>query len=313
MLIKDNFPDTNNTILVNLVSDNNPKNTAMKKHLLNIFRLLTVILILMGTNNASAQIQDLDKSYYYRIGCHWSLNFLGIAGDDITIDGAQLQQQILEGGFQLWEIRNVTDSTYRFINSHSGMALGWTTWRGTNPDPEGQSFVWRGSWYGAAQRLYDPEDETQIWQPTYIGENEDSIFYRVTSIVNYYDSAFSFNCWANVKDVGVKNIALIAGLTTEPDSYIDPNKGYSYFFEKTGYAVPPSWIKQNSVNNINIYSQNGFIIIKGAIKGEQVEVFDILGKFIYQANASGEEIYIQADRGIYIIKAGDSVSKLVNQ
>jgi len=191
--------------------------------------------------------------------------------------------------------------------------VGWTDWRGDNPDPDQTDFIWRGSWHGAAQRTFDPEEETQIWQPTYIGENEDSIFYRMTSMVNYADSAFSFNCWSNVTDVGVKNIALIAGLTTEPDSYEDPNKGYSYFFEKTGYAVPPSAIKQSSVNNIKIYSQNGFIFIKGDIKGKQVEVYNVLGKLIYQTNASTEELYIQADKGIYIIKAGDSVSKLVNQ
>jgi hypothetical protein len=136
----------------------------------------------------------------------------------------------------------------------------------------------------------------------------------MTNAYEYADSAFSFNCWANVIDLGVKNIACIAGKTTEPDSYEDIHKCYSYYFVKSNFTVPvPSAIKQSTIKNIKIFSQNGFIIVKGDIQGKPVEVYNVLGKLIHQINASSPELYIKADKGVYIVKAGNSIAKLVVQ
>ena len=285
-----------------------------------------------GALNLNAQIADLDVSKYYVIqtvikdetGAHHAF---GINSLDKSKDGALIEQQLATGtgAGQLWQIIAVTDSTYKFINKNSGMALSRTTWRGTNPDiaepTDVWHFVWRGYWGGVCHRPQSQTDEWQVWQPWKLGESaaKDTIFYSIASAVNFKDSCLAWNLWRRSVVLQTdptliyqnKNVCLFSGLTQQAESYSLPDNNYSYFFTKTKINVPASAVYMNSIENITVFSNDGFLIIKGEVTGKTIDVYSILGTQVYSTMAKSSELKIALKKGLYLVKTGNMVTKLV--
>jgi hypothetical protein len=304
---------------------------AMKK-IFTILKLSFIALALVGTGKVSAQIVDLDPGFYYMIqpsrntsGVHVAL---GIDVAEKNNDEALLQKQTQDGmsASQLWQIIPVTDSTYRFKNMNSGMALGRTTWRGKRPDITGDpTNVWHfDAWsghpphFGVCQRIWNEEDPSQVWQPIQYVYANDTPRYKMVNADHLHDSTWSFNLWRNDPLLHTdadayqnKNIALADGQLEESDKYKDATLGYSYFFTITFIEVPASALNENLTENIHVYSVSGSIRLKGELYGKRVEVYSILGSRINSSLASSSEMNIDVKPGLYVVKAGKMVTKLV--
>lgn len=295
------------------------------------FTLLFITIV--SAFNMNAQIEGLDASHYYTIqtvrkDTEGKQHAFGINMADMATDGAMVEQQLADGlsEGQLWQVIPVTDSTYRFKNKLTGMALGRTEWRGTNPaitDPNeaAWNFNWRGVWWGACQRIWNAADEWQVWQPFKLGESAagDTVFYSIASTVYFSDSCFAWNLWRNSTVIETdplllhrnKNVALFSGKTQQAESYTDPTNNYSYFFTQSILEVPPSVIGEDMMENIHVYSSNGSIFITGELYGKYVDIYSILGKKVYSKLVDASEVSVPVRQGLYIVKAGDRVTKLV--
>ena len=300
------------------------------------FTLLNTIfaaLIAFVTMNVSAQIVDLDPTFYYMIqttradaGVHPAL---GINFAEIGMDDALLEKQQPDGvtETQLWQVIPVSENTYIFKNKGSGMALGRTSWRGKRPDIADPADVWHfDAWsghpphFGACQRIWAEGDSSQMWTPFKFDFVNDTARYRMTNADNFNDSTWSFNLWRGDAIIHTaaeayqnKNIALADGELEEGSSWTDVTSGYSYFFAQTYLEVPQSVINNSMVENIIVYSRNGSIILKGEVYGRDVEVYSILGTRVYSARVNRSELNIPVRQGLYIVKAGGYINKLVVQ
>jgi hypothetical protein len=312
----------------------------MKKNS-TFFKLAFAALVLFFTIQVSAQIVDLDPSKYYMIINHGtngaSAERGGIGKNAIAIDdnhyleeGALVQQQEPNQFLprQLWQIVPITDSTYHFINYGTGKALGLADWRGLNPFWTGADypsnndekislkavpgFIWNGSHRGVAQREFNSEDETQIWQPTQFPTGStigDTVFYRMSLAMNLKDSGFAFNVWERWTFTEFVNICIFPAIPYEQSLYDDVTSLYSYWFFKTDQDI--SGTGDFLRENINVFNRNGSIVLKGELYGKQVEVFSILGTKIYSAKVNTSELTIPTRQGLYIVRAGNLVTKLV--
>ena len=300
----------------------------MKKNSTKII-ILVAICIAYCTTTLFSQIAGFDKTKYYMIINHNSRNAIGVDDQNSFIPGALIQQQVPNelSDIQLWKVVPVTESTYIFINKNSELALGASTWRDINPFWVGDvnsatdeqkdaqltvpRFNWRGAHRGIIQVTLNEADPLQIWQPTEFPTNTtigDTTLYRMTLAMNLVDSGFCFNIWERRVLPGYKNICLFPG-TQENDLYIDPTSLYAYFFQKTSQDVPTS-VNENVIDKFNIYSSHGNILIEGEIQNKTIEVYSILGNKIYETVAAGSVIHLEAERAIYIVRIGNSVTKI---
>ena len=304
-----------------------------------ILKVIFVALAIFLTICVSAQIANLDVSKYYMIVNH-SLggdaarggngkNAIAIDDNHYFEEGAMLEQQVRNEFMprQLWRIVPITDSTYYFINYGTGMALGLSDWRGLNPFWTGGAypstndekialqavpgFVWNGSQRTVVQREFNPGDETQIWQPTEFPTNStsgDTVFYRMTMAMHLADSGFSFNVWERWTFDGFKNICIFPGVL-ESSLYTDATSLYAYWFYKT--LLDLSSTGDHLMENIHVYASNGSVIAKGELYGKNVEIYSILGTRIFSTLANSSELTIPIKNGLYIVKAGKMITKLV--
>ncbi len=306
----------------------------MKKNFTTLF--LVGALIAFGASNVLTQdVPAFDEGYYYMIVNHnldrpdgqgvWRHFAVGIDDMNPVLDGALVQQHenlyplAMDG--HLWQVQKVTETTFRFINKLSGMALGWTDWVDMNPffDPDEdppttkERFNWRGTHEGACQRILDLEDHRQVWQPSpfpTVSAFEDTLVWRMTSAFELGDSGHAFNVWERTIEVGMRNICIFPGVM-ENDLYIDYNSLYAYYFLQTSYEVPPSLIENRIIrSDYTIYASDGYITVEGNIQNQEVEVFNILGGLVYRSDATSSRVDIQANRGIYVIRIGNAFSKI---
>lgn len=298
----------------------------MKKNFTTLF--VIGALLFFSASNVFSQPPEWDVSKYYLIINYNTTNVIGIDDMNPLLDGALVQQQenlapIGTDG-HLWQVVAVTDSTVRFINKRSNMALGWTDWVGINPffDPDEDppttkpAFDWRGKHEGAAQRELDVEDYRQEWQPSQFPVTSvrgDTTVWRMTSAFELADSGHCFNVWERTADVGMRNICIFPGVM-ENDLYIDCLTLYAYYFVATAFEVPPSSIEQRIIqNSFVIYSSDGYIVVEGNIRNQEVEVYNILGGLVYRDNATSARMDIGVKEGIYVIRIGDFISKIAVQ
>ena len=300
----------------------------MRNHFSKVFKISFAALFIFVSMNISAQIANLNTDVYYQIISRNAKNALGIDNERFMQEGALVEQdepnEFLQN--QLWQIIPITDSTYNIINFGTGMALGLSDWRGANPFWTGSasptseekdaalmvpSFDWHGWHRGVVQRTFIEGEPTQIWQPTEFPANSvsgDTTFYRMTMAMDLIDSGFCFNIWERRILPGYRNICAFPG-TQESDLYIDPTSLYAWYFQETTTNV--SSVGKFLNEKINVYSRDGSIIVKGEINGRYVEVYSILGASIYSARVNTSELYIPVKQGLYIVKAGKLVTKLV--
>jgi len=298
--------------------------------------MVVATLALFFTMRVAAQIADLDPSKYYLIINHSvgqnpnGKNAIAIDHERVMEEGALVEQQEPNEFLptQLWQFIPITDSTYYIINFGTGMALGLSDWRGPNPfwtgaaSPTSEekdaalmvpSFIWNGSHPGVVQRTFSEGEPTQIWQPSLFPNNTtsgDTTFYRMTLAMNLADSGFAFNIWERRVLPGYRNICIFPGAgPAEPALYNDGNSLYSYRFVKTSQDI--SNTGKFLQEKINVYTRDGSIILSGELYGKNVEVYSILGTQVYSARVNASELYIPARQGLYIVKAGNLVTKLV--
>ena len=261
-------------------------------------------------------------------------NAMAIDVDHFFQEGALLEQQTPNESEpnQLWQIIPITESTYYFINYGTEMALGVSEWRGENPFWTGSAnpfpeeeieflmvprFVWNGSHCAVVQREFDPEDETQIWQPSEFPTNTtsgDTALYRMTLAMNLADSGLCFNIWEQFTFTGFRNICLFPGVK-ESSKYEDGSSLYGYWFKKTDKDVPvePESINALKRENITVFSRDGAIILKGELYGKNVEIYTTIGQKIYSAKVNTSELNIPARHGVYIVKVDKLTTKLIVQ
>lgn len=292
------------------------------------FLIITALLVFCA-GNLFSQIVGLDATRYYLIVSRNSKNAIGVDEANSSLNGALIQQQTRNdfAPIQMWKVVPLTESTYRFINKSTGMALGVSDWRGDNPfwqgsrdgvtseDKDAQltvpNFVWRGVHRGICQRTLNESDETQIWNPTQFPANStsgDTTFYRMTLNMNLADSGFCFNVWERKILPGYRNICLFPG-TQEADLYDLSTTLYAFYFVKTVMEVISS-VNELSENNLTVYSSDGYIIAEGDIQNKVIEVYNILGKLVYRTYANSSVMHIEAKQAMYFVRIGSSVSKI---
>jgi len=300
------------------------------KRIFTISKLTFVAFAVFCTMQLSAQIDNLDPTYYYMIQPSRNNGpgyvALGINMSDMAVDEALLEKQTPDGisAGQLWQIVPVTDSSYRFKNKASGMALGVTTWIGLRPDITDPAdvwhFKWTGWWPGACQRVWNNDDPSQEWIPVKFEDLvNDTSRYRMANVDNYHDSLNVFNLWRNTAVLETdpalayqnKNIAVVSHVRINEGSYTDYTRGYSYFFTKTIMQVPPSALNTQFTENISIYASKGTIVLQGELNGKHVDIYSILGTRIYSALANASRLDIPIKQGLYIVRAGKMITKLV--
>ena len=89
---------------------------------------------------------------------------------------------------------------------------------------------------------------------------------------------------------------------------------YFSYFIATAFEVPPSSIEQRIIqNDFVIYSSDGNIVVEGNIRNQAIEVYNILGGLVYQANSASSRMDIGVKQGIYIVRIGNFISKIAVQ
>ncbi len=300
------------------------------KKFFTITKVVLVALFILSAVEISAQIDDLDPTYYYMIqssrnngGAYVAL---GVNLVDQATDQALLEKETADGFSegQLWQIIAVNDSSYRFKNKGTGMAIGITTWRGLNPsitDPaDVWNFIWNGWWHGVCQRTWDNEDASQVWVPKkYVDLVNDTSRYRLANMSGYPDSLFVWNLWRNTGVIETdpaltyqnKNVALINHTFVQEASYTDYTRGYSYFFTQSILEVPPSALDVNYQEEIAVFASENTINIRGELLNKNIEVYTILGTKVYSDIGKSTDLYIPVKKGVYIVRTGKMITKLV--
>jgi hypothetical protein len=313
------------------------------KKIFTILKIAFSAFALFCMMHVNAQIVDLDPGKYYMIINHGTngtsaerggigKNAIAIDDNHYLEDGAMVQQQERNQFMprQLWQIVPVTDSTYYFINFGTGKALGLSTWRGLNPFWTGGAypssndekislqavpgFIWNGSQRAVVQHEFTPGDETQIWQPTQFPTNSvsgDTTFYRMTLAMNLRDSGFAFNVWERFTFAGFRNICIFPAIPFESSLYDDATSLYSYWFFQTVQNI--SSTGEFLRENINVFARDGAIVLIGELYDKQVDVFSILGTKVYSKRVNASELNLPVRQGLYIVKAGNLITKLVVQ
>ncbi|MDR1683638.1 MAG: DUF6383 domain-containing protein [Candidatus Symbiothrix sp.] len=65
--------------------------------------------------------------------------------------------------------------------------------------------------------------------------------------------------------------------------------------------------------NVKVYSENNTLVVAGLDKATALRVYDLSGRTIANENITSSEVRIPAQKGIYVVVAGDKRFKLVNQ
>ncbi|MBN2215582.1 MAG: hypothetical protein JW723_15215 [Bacteroidales bacterium] len=297
--------------------------------------IIGLILFALSGLTGSAQIQDFDPGKYYRIfmgtgGNTIGGNVLGVSFD-ATPNTQIAQLQPYELDTELWQIIQITDTTYRLINRATELALDRTTERpatsvykgdGTHGDI-GQSFVnsgWPGAtdvWPAFAVQVADENVPTQEWAIIPIdpaNHPADTVYYSFINVGMEYDSLFSLNVWRKRSGpdfYGTQNFCLLSYINSP--EYLKEAEGKMYFI-KSVFDTPVSFINSDEEKSFRVFVNNGIINITGTEYGQSVQVYTILGTLLSRENAVSSEVNIKLeDTGIYIIKVGSNTLKVLIQ
>ncbi len=308
----------------------------MRKIYAYLFGSALVLLISMLSINA--QIKDFDPHYYYKLimasgGKIVGGNAIGDPGFGIpNTQIAQLEPLGLPN--ELWQIIQVTDSTYRLINKETELALSRTferpaiaTYVGTpGAEDVGQTFPYTDwpsfgySWPGIATQFPVETDNLQVWHVFPIPEANqpiggDTLTYTIVNMGMDYDSLFSINVWRTRSGpdyYGTQNFCFYGFIDAAPDLLL-PDA--TIFFIKTTEEAPVSSIKEANVASVLVFAKNGAINIRRIETGQSIQVFNIVGIKVSdtQATSSALNIDIGNKTGIYFVKIGDSMHKVLVQ
>jgi arylsulfatase A-like enzyme len=137
---------------------------------------------------------------------------------------------------------------------------------------------------------------------------------------------YRYNSWANGTQELYDHFADSMewnNLINDPNYTVVINELKSYL---PTFNAPPS-IKNSDLTSDNpgipinspdqnpffkAYSRNSTLIVEGINHGDTVEVYSISGQFIGGRKSTGGNCEIKAPSGIYLVKSGDSVQKVVN-
>jgi hypothetical protein len=301
------------------------------------FLLGSALILLTSILSTNAQIKDFDPLYYYKLimatgGKVTGGNAIGDPG--LGFPNTQIAQlQPLDLPVELWWIVQVTDSTYRLINKGTQLALSRTnerpaiaTYVGTpGAEDVGQTFPYTNwpsagySWPGIATQFPNEADNLQVWHVFPIPEANqpaggDTLAYTIVNMGMAYDSLFSINVWRTRSGpdyYGTQNFCFYSFIDASQDLQLPEA---TVFFLKTTEEAPVS-INEAKVASVLVVAKNGAINIKDIKIGQSIQVFNILGIKIsdMQATSSALNIDIGNKTGIYIVKIGDSIHKVLVQ
>ncbi len=293
-----------------------------------------ILVALFGLKITNAQIQVFDSSKYYQIfmatgGNITGGNVIGVPTTEPNTQIAQMEPSMIPN--VLWQIIEVTDSTYRLINKATGLALDRTTERpatssykgdGTHDDigKEYENSGWPNAtdkWPAIAVQEDNESTATQEWAIIPIDpENhpEDTVYYSIINMGMGYDSLFSINVWRKRSGpdfIGTQNFCLISYIVTSDDL---KDAEATLYFIKSDLDIPVPIVSVNEIENktFQVLTNNSNITIKGIEYGQLVKVYSILGTLVLKQNANSSEVNISLENsGIYIIKIGNFTSKIL--
>lgn len=76
------------------------------------------------------------------------------------------------------------------------------------------------------------------------------------------------------------------------------------------YTITPTSLTENGAEATSVYSANGLIVVKSALVGTSIEVYNLQGVKVLAVSASGDD-ELALDKGIYLVKVGADVFKVV--
>lgn len=131
--------------------------------------------------------------------------------------------------------------------------------------------------------------------------------------------SFNNNIPFNNATAAAKRLAL---LLTEGTQYIrfsmtgkgagDPNISINAFNVKNASELTTGLNALNLESNIHVYSSNGQLKVTGLKTGEIIDVYNAMGKKLISVSANnGENALTLTSKGIYIIRVGGYVKKIV--
>ena len=92
------------------------------------------------------------------------------------------------------------------------------------------------------------------------------------------------------------------------------DKGVGYLvYNGDGTGGNPSSVNELPLNSLVVYSSNGVVNIKGVKIGELVEVYSLTGSLVTREPAHSEQLSIALPRGLFIVRSGVQVSKVLVQ
>ena len=293
----------------------------MKK---NLLKTIVLVVLFLGSSmiKVNAQIDRFDPGYCYQIIINDQSYALGIPEDGVSTEQACLQQQEIDATKenQLWklELLDADKSVYHIVNLVSDMAIGASTWRvapaegagNDTPTSPSKTFSWNGNHAGVVQRIKDSSNPEQQW----IIANINDLVYNVMAKFDL-DSAKYWNFWSGGNGVGLgnKNIALFPTVVAESEKIGDVTQFYAYYFVQTTVANPDAATTVNSLTaaEIKIYAYDGCIKIEGNLQRQQIEIYSIDGSKVYTEKTANKDYSRQIKHGLYIVKVGGTVNKVM--
>ena len=107
--------------------------------------------------------------------------------------------------------------------------------------------------------------------------------------------------WENADGVEINisadNVTAVMGAITEDSE--------TKYIQTSAFGYPTG-VEEEIAENIEIYSTNNYVIIKGCNHDSSVKIFDVMGKMINAANVLADETQLSVnEKGIYIVTIFD--------
>ncbi len=137
------------------------------------------------------------------------------------------------------------------------------------------------------------KNEFGLWEEYYSIANSNS---TAASTKNFYLDMWNGSMWAD-QVLGVWG-------------YTVPDVAHRYMIRQTGYGS--NGITPISINHTQIYSHRGTIYINNS-ENQPIQISTIDGRVIFTKKAAGSMETIATRKGIYLVKAGTQIQKVVVQ
>jgi hypothetical protein len=138
-------------------------------------------------------------------------------------------------------------------------------------------------------------DGTEVATENYIG--------YITSLAS---ANYTFNTKVNLSEAGIHTVKVSVILEDDMNPNND-SKTKTVENIVTGIANP-----NVNVNSLVAWTYNDLMYVEGLNIGDRLEVYSVIGNLIYLGVARNEIEYVKLNtRGVYIVKAGSRVVKVV--